>query len=312
LCPDLLDHLNQTFKMFYRGKNPEVFIKVKLFLKKKNNVDDERFPLTLNYRVYDEDITASSLNGTTRQVNITETPTSNCSSDWATAVCFATCNVDYGYYVSGINPSPFINPIAGVKYDAYINGNQVLSSPIYALHNITIAGNISSLNNRQYIIAGNRVEQIDGSISNEIEVSTGLNNIPGVSSCHRKFLEATNSEISGVCGQTSYGSKAKIASRIENTQIDSLSIFSNESFDVIPNPTSGRTTFMFKLSNKGIVNLYLLNLLGQKVTDILTMTSVEKGTEVIDYDLSAFSDGVYIAVIESNGYKQTKRVLISR
>ncbi len=78
--------------------------------------------------------------------------------------------------------------------------------------------------------------------------------------------------------------------------------------EIYPNPTNGLFTLNYELYNSNKVQISLYNSIGQLMQ--LTDVSTSKGTQT--FDLSEYDWGVYYVVLQSNGQRMTKRVVLMK
>ncbi|MDY0334774.1 MAG: hypothetical protein RBR47_07430 [Bacteroidales bacterium] len=78
-----------------------------------------------------------------------------------------------------------------------------------------------------------------------------------------------------------------------------------------PNPFSGTTQISFALNEDADINIYLINELGQRF-EIVQQSNVSKGINRIYFSSSAYSDGMYVCVLEINGkIVNTSKIIIA-
>ena len=80
-------------------------------------------------------------------------------------------------------------------------------------------------------------------------------------------------------------------------------------FQNYPNPFNPVTNITFNLSESGKVKLVVYNLLGQKVTTLLSQ-EMERGFHKINWDATTFAGGMYYYTLFSDKYKSTKKMLL--
>ncbi|MFO7722524.1 MAG: GEVED domain-containing protein, partial [Bacteroidales bacterium] len=78
----------------------------------------------------------------------------------------------------------------------------------------------------------------------------------------------------------------------------------------IPNPATGTTSIRFDIPRDGQIRLGVMNLVGQTV--FLTEQTFSVGEHQIDLDISNLAAGVYQYFIEFNGYRLTRKMVVSR
>jgi hypothetical protein len=78
----------------------------------------------------------------------------------------------------------------------------------------------------------------------------------------------------------------------------------------IPNPAAGTTSIRFEIPGDGNVSLGIVNLIGQTV--FLTEQTFSAGEHKIDLDVTPLAAGVYQYFVEFNGYRLTRKMVVSR
>ncbi len=76
-----------------------------------------------------------------------------------------------------------------------------------------------------------------------------------------------------------------------------------------PNPFNPTTTIKFKLAKAGNVNLYVYNVLGQKVKTLVD-ESMFAGEHSVRFDASGLASGLYFYRLETNSFSQIKKMLL--
>lgn len=76
-----------------------------------------------------------------------------------------------------------------------------------------------------------------------------------------------------------------------------------------PNPFNPTTTINYSLKERGQVLLSVYNMLGQKVIDLVNSVK-EAGTYSVTFDGSSLPSGVYVYRIQSNGFNDSKKLLL--
>lgn len=104
-----------------------------------------------------------------------------------------------------------------------------------------------------------------------------------------------------------------------DVKLESLITVSNEEYEVLPkfsslsqnypNPFNPITTIEFKLHNHEHVILEVFNLLGQKVVTLVD-GPMNAGTHVIKFDANALSSGMYVYTLKTDGYNQTRQMML--
>lgn len=76
-----------------------------------------------------------------------------------------------------------------------------------------------------------------------------------------------------------------------------------------PNPFNPITQISYSLKQKGNVTLQIYNTLGQKISDLVNQQQ-EAGKHTVTFDGSALPSGVYFYRIQSNGFSDTKKLML--
>jgi len=78
-----------------------------------------------------------------------------------------------------------------------------------------------------------------------------------------------------------------------------------------PNPFMGRTTIGFQLNRPGSVQLRVVDLLGRQVA-LLVDDVLQPGNHAVDFDAHNLASGTYIYILEAEGIRETRRMLLVR
>jgi hypothetical protein len=78
-----------------------------------------------------------------------------------------------------------------------------------------------------------------------------------------------------------------------------------------PNPFNPTTTIDYTISRSGFVSLKVFNILGQEVAKIFEGNQ-QAGSFKVDFDASKLSSGVYLYRIESDGFSQSKKMILMK
>ncbi len=106
-----------------------------------------------------------------------------------------------------------------------------------------------------------------------------------------------------IAAKTKYNSLVGISNY--NSQIpDRYSLSQN-----YPNPFNPATTIKFGLSQSGMTSLKIYNILGKEVTKLVN-SNLQAGSYEVKWDASAFNSGVYFYRLETDGFIETKRMLL--
>lgn len=76
-----------------------------------------------------------------------------------------------------------------------------------------------------------------------------------------------------------------------------------------PNPFNPSTKISYYLPEKGLVNLSVFNMLGQKVTEIISGLQ-EAGEHSVEFNASGLNSGVYIYTLQVNGRSFTNKMTL--
>ena len=78
-----------------------------------------------------------------------------------------------------------------------------------------------------------------------------------------------------------------------------------------PNPFNPSTKITFEIPEEGFVSLRLYNILGQEVAT-LVKTSLFAGRYVVNFDGSALASGIYIYKLDTNGFSESKKMVLAK
>jgi hypothetical protein len=76
-----------------------------------------------------------------------------------------------------------------------------------------------------------------------------------------------------------------------------------------PNPFNPKTNIEFKLSKTAFVKLSVYDLLGKEIETIVNQ-QFKAGTYVVDWDASRYSSGVYFYKLITDGFTDTKKMIL--
>ena len=82
-------------------------------------------------------------------------------------------------------------------------------------------------------------------------------------------------------------------------------------FQNYPNPFNSATTIEFKVAQKGIVQIDLFDILGQKVTTLMNR-EFDVGWYYFTFDASSLASGIYLYQMRVNNYVNTKKLVLVR
>ena len=106
-----------------------------------------------------------------------------------------------------------------------------------------------------------------------------------------------------IAAKTKYNSLVSITNF--NSQIpDEYSLSQN-----YPNPFNPSTNIKFSLTRSGFTTLKVYNMLGKEVSKLVN-ANLQAGSYDYNWDASAFNSGVYFYKLESEGFAETKRMLL--
>ena len=89
---------------------------------------------------------------------------------------------------------------------------------------------------------------------------------------------------------------------------DSSGVNSNILKQNYPNPFNPTTTIQFNLPERSYVELNIYNVLGIKVTTLVKGVR-EAGTYSVIFNASKYPSGLYIYELQTNKFKQTKKMI---
>lgn len=116
-----------------------------------------------------------------------------------------------------------------------------------------------------------------------------------------------NGPINLIGGVRSVNSRLSFDEPIRNASIQT---YTNNLLDVYPNPLSTIANFNYSIKESGSVKLYITNLLGQEIAILVEDPNHEAGNFSIDFDGNKLPAGLYLYTLQSNNYKETKRIVI--
>jgi len=90
---------------------------------------------------------------------------------------------------------------------------------------------------------------------------------------------------------------------IESNEAEKFRVSQNR-----PNPANDLTTFTFNVPSNGKVLFNLYNILGEKIKSV--ELNAVRGKNTITFDVSSFTNGVYLSSFEYEGLRITKRVVV--
>lgn len=81
--------------------------------------------------------------------------------------------------------------------------------------------------------------------------------------------------------------------------------------DNYPNPFNPSTTIKYQLASNGFTSLKIYDVLGKEVAALVNEEQ-EAGNYEVQWNASSFSSGVYFYKLQSNGFVQTKRMILTK
>lgn len=87
--------------------------------------------------------------------------------------------------------------------------------------------------------------------------------------------------------------------------------YSYELKDNYPNPFNPSTTINYQLASNGFTSLKIYDILGKEVASLVNEKQ-DAGTYAVQWNASAFASGVYFYKLQSNGFVQTKRMILTK
>ncbi|MFK7904619.1 MAG: M43 family zinc metalloprotease [Chitinophagales bacterium] len=99
----------------------------------------------------------------------------------------------------------------------------------------------------------------------------------------------------------------------QNAKVTQLKTVAEElqltSMDIFPNPFVNQIHINYNIATESRVNLYLLDINGKKIKQILEPQQQEKGTYTVDFEPCNLEVGMYICVLETNQSRTAVKVL---
>ena len=81
--------------------------------------------------------------------------------------------------------------------------------------------------------------------------------------------------------------------------------------DNYPNPFNPSTTINYQLAANGFTSLKIYDVLGKEVATLVNEKQ-DAGTYSVQWNASVYSSGVYFYKLQSNGFVQTKRMILTK
>lgn len=98
----------------------------------------------------------------------------------------------------------------------------------------------------------------------------------------------------------------------EQKRTSSFETLANNFQSIAPNPANGQTSLEYSIAKKGIVVIYITNLMGQRVQTVMINSKHAQGSFKKQIDVSKLTTGTYLCTLETTGYKATKRLVVVR
>lgn len=180
-------------------------------------------------------------------------------------------------------------------------------------NSITVDGvmNLTSSNNNVFTYsAGTEIDFVPGAeVSGESVFSISTSNL-----CGDKILPVTSDYVNTFC-TTKYFAKNFTNFRMADDAVASSATTIGSklipaSFNIYPNPTAYNATIQYNLTANSIVNLYISDLYGEKVADVLNTTTQLAGNYATQLNTSVLPAGTYFCTLEMNGEKHVQRLVI--
>jgi photosystem II stability/assembly factor-like uncharacterized protein len=138
-------------------------------------------------------------------------------------------------------------------------------------------------------------------------VTWGVQNTPLTENLYAMHFPSANTGYiaswSGKILKTTNGGLTFI-SKNENEKVSGYTLEQN-----YPNPFNPSTKIKFSLKENGFTTLNIYDVTGKKIYTILN-TFVEKGNYDLTFNANEFSAGVYFYILKSNGFKQTRKMVL--
>jgi hypothetical protein len=86
-------------------------------------------------------------------------------------------------------------------------------------------------------------------------------------------------------------------------------IFAYNGIKSYPNPFIDQTSILFSLKNDSPISIYITDVSGKKISDIIKNEPYKKGNYTLNYNGYNLASGNYICVLETNNYRYTYKML---
>jgi hypothetical protein len=79
-----------------------------------------------------------------------------------------------------------------------------------------------------------------------------------------------------------------------------------------PNPFNPTTTIQFDLASESVVSLKVFDVLGRQVATLLDKAKMNGGVQMVPFDASHLSSGVYFFRLETPSLSQTRKMVVMK
>ena len=83
-----------------------------------------------------------------------------------------------------------------------------------------------------------------------------------------------------------------------------------ELYPAYPNPFNPSVKIPFDLNQENVVNLFIFDLQGKKVKDLISSKRMKSGRYIIEWDGSSFPSGMYFYLINAGNFSQTEKIIL--
>ena len=83
-----------------------------------------------------------------------------------------------------------------------------------------------------------------------------------------------------------------------------------ELYPAYPNPFNPTVKIPFDLNQENVVNLFIFNLQGKKVKDLISSKRMKSGKYIIEWDGSSFPSGIYFYLVDVGKFFQTEKIIL--
>ncbi len=164
---------------------------------------------------------------------------------------------------------------------------------------------VTSSNGSQ-ILAGNSI-----SVGGGVTLTTGLTLRTISGERNDNIYPQSNTVISSFCNSSSYLVPARNLQSASHEEEDNHTNDDENNYQLtsFPSPSTGIVTFEYKLDEPCYVKLYLTNLMGEKIIDLVDSYQ-EAGQHDVNYDGTSLKSGVYLYSLIANKGKEIKRLVV--